>query len=448
MNATPHRSFASLPAVARATLALLLGLAVPTAHATQAEVGNISFVIGRVQVLAASGAARTAAAGDTIHAGDTVITAAGEHAHLRFIDGGFVSVRPGSRLSVEQYDIDPASTAIRFRLEHGVVRSITGDAAQARKERFRLNTPVAAIGVRGTDFVVQADLDEVRAVVNQGAIVVAPFASTCTQQSLGPCVTADARELADHMGRVLLELTSMQPARIRPIGVAGPDQSVPPSPQEPAADRPAVVALESAGVDRALKPARGTEYTSPTVPPLSEVVVPPVAEVTPKRPLVSMRWGRWAGEARAGDSHSVDYATARAAGAISVGDRYAGLFRTPGSSPVLSTQLGQGSFGLHAGEVSLVAASGASSPGTVESGRLDIDFARRRFSTALSLSHPTTGRVGLESAGAVRDDGVFAVRAGDTRVAGAVSVDGKEAGYLFDKIVAQGTLTGTTLWAR
>ncbi len=458
MNASHHRPFAPLPATTSAALALLLGLAVHAAHAAPAEVGRISFVIGRVQVLDVSGQGRAAAAGDPIRAGDTVVTAAGEHAHLRFIDGGFVSVRPGSRLSVEQYDTDPASTAIRFRLEHGVVRSITGEAAQAQKERFRLNTPVAAIGVRGTDFVVQADLDEVRAVVNQGAIVVAPFAGACTQQSLGPCVTADARELADHMGRVLLELSSMQPARIRPIGTAGPDQSVPPSPQEPAAERPAVVALESAGVDRALKPSRAPESPAPAGPaapspaepivPPPEVVAPPATNLPPKLPPVSLRWGRWAGDARTGDTHSVDYATAQAAGAITVGDRYAGLFRTPGDNPVLSTRLGQGSFALHSGEVSLVAASGASSPGTVETGRLDIDFARRRFSTALSLSHPATGRVGLESAGAVRDDGVFAVRAGDTRVAGAVSFDGKEAGYLFDKTLGQGTLTGTTLWTR
>ncbi len=427
MNPKPRNSFALRLAAPGVLLALVAALVPLPALAEADEVGRVSFVIGRVQAVDASGAVRELAVGMPIRAGDTVRTAAGEHAHLRFVDGGFVSVRPGSRLGIEQYDTDPDNTAIRFRLEQGVVRSITGEAAQARKERFRLNTPVAAIGVRGTDFVVQSGLDEARVVVNRGAVVVAPLAGACAQQSLGPCATAEARELTDAMGRVLLELTAMQPPRLRPIGGNGPDQSAPPVPQEPVAERPAVVAMESAGAGRA-------------------IALP--AQLAPSQePPVNLRWGRWAGGPRAGDTHSVDYAAASAAGSITVGDRYAGLFRTSGERPVLSTQLGQGSFRLFSGEVSLVSA-GVISPGRIEGGRLDIDFAQRRFSTTLALSHALTGKVGLASAGAVRDDGVFAVRQGASRVAGAVSLDGKEVGYLFDRVVDQGTLTGTTLWTR
>lgn len=454
MNGKARNLFASLPAFASAAvLALALYAPAPGAQAAAIEVGSVSFVIGRVQVVAASGQVRTLAAGDPVHAGDTVVTAAAEHAHLRFTDGGFVSVRPGSRLSVEEYDTHPDSTAIRFKLEHGVVRSITGRAAQARKERFRLNTPVAAIGVRGTDFVVQADHDGVRAVVNQGAIVVAPFVGGCTQQSLGPCLTVDARELADDMGRVVLELTAMQPPRLRPIGGSGggrgPDQSAPPAPQEPTAENPAVVALESVGMERALMAGRAPEggATTPAVPLPPTATVPPPLELAPQEPT-QLRWGRWGADARAGDTHSVDYASARAQGEITVGTSYVGLFRSAGDSPVLSTQLGQGTFKLFSGEVSLVNAAGAPSPGSVDGGWLKIDFAQRHFSTALSLSHPATGRVGLESAGAVRDDGVFVARDANGRVAGAVSFDGKEAAYLFDKLTAQGMLTGTTLWTR
>ncbi len=449
MNGKARNFFASLSAFATVVvLALALYAPAPGAQAAAIEVGSVSFVIGRVQIIAASGQVRTLATGDPVHAGDTVVTAAAEHAHLRFTDGGFVSVRPGSRLSVEEYDTHPDSTAIRFKLEHGVVRSITGRAAQARKERFRLNTPVAAIGVRGTDFVVQADRDGVRAVVNQGAIVVAPFVGGCTQQSLGPCLTVDALELADDMGRVVLELTAMQPPRLRPIGGSGPDQSAPPAPQEPAAENPAVMALESVGVERALMAGRVPEgsVTDPAAPLPPAELTPPALELAPQP--TQLRWGRWAANAREGDTHSVDYATARAEGTITVGTPYVGLFRSAGGSPVLSTQLGQGTFKLFSGEVSLLSAAGGSSPGSVDGGWLKIDFAQRHFSTALSLSHPATGRVGLESAGAVRDDGVFVAREAGGRVAGAVSLDGKEAGYLFDKLTAQGLLTGTTLWTR
>ena len=35
------------------------------------------------------------------------------------------------------------------------MRSITGQWGEAARDRFRLNTPIAAIGVRGTDFIVE-----------------------------------------------------------------------------------------------------------------------------------------------------------------------------------------------------------------------------------------------------------------------------------------------------
>lgn len=421
-----------MPSSLKVLMVLMFGV---TQVAAAAEVGSVSFVIGRVQVVDASGHVRAVAAGDPIHVGDTCVTAAGEHVHLRFVDGGFVSVRPGSSLQIEEYDTRTENTAIRFKLDHGVARSITGQAAQARKERFRLNTPVAAIGVRGTDFVVQADAEKMRAVVNQGAIVVAPLAGTCTQQSLGPCVTADARELTDDMGRVILELNARRPPQIRTLEGGGPDQAAPPVPQEPVPGQAFIAAVETVAVEHATVPVIGVAEAAQQPSPSAQLPA-------------KLYWGRWMSGARQGDTHSVDYDTANAKGIITVGDRYAGLFRTPGESPVLSMQLGQGTFSLLSGEVSLVSASGATSPGTIENGWLKIDFAQRSFSTALTLSHPATGAVGLESAGAVRDDGVFAVRQGDTRVAGAVSLDGKEAGYLFDKVLGQGALTGTTLWTR
>ena len=95
----------------------------------------------------------------------------GAHVHIRFIDGGMVSVRPLSRLRIEEYSNHLANSrgAIKFQLEQGVVRSVTGDWGEAARDRFRLNTPVAAIGIKGTDFIVRADLVTTQAAVVSGA---------------------------------------------------------------------------------------------------------------------------------------------------------------------------------------------------------------------------------------------------------------------------------------
>ena len=37
------------------------------------------------------------------------------------------------------------------------MRSVTGQWGEASRDRFRLNTPIAAIGVKGTDFVVKVE---------------------------------------------------------------------------------------------------------------------------------------------------------------------------------------------------------------------------------------------------------------------------------------------------
>lgn len=417
--------------------------------AAAADVGEITFVIGKVRIVDAAGVARNAEAGGRVAPGDHIETPAGGHVHLRFIDGGFVSVRPGSSFTLEAYDTDKANTAIRFKLEQGVMRSISGAATQANKERFRLNTPLAAIGVRGTDFVVQSDASGVRAVVNQGAIVVAPFDGACVAQALGPCTTTSARELSDTMGRVLLEMNGVQPARIVPFNGKSPDTGTPPAPQEPSQRQALMVALETAGE----KTARSQSMLDSGANPGSSVTpVPPVTSSLPPVPEpvlpTLLQWGRWSDVVRAGDTMSVSTQEARQGRSVTIGNDYVNLYRTTDNTHPLPSSLGEVAFMLRTGQVALVQSSGASSVGSVDGGWLKIDFSQRSFSTLLNVSHAQTGAVQVQSAGAVSSDGIFSVSQPGSRVAGAVTMDGSQAGYLFDKVVPQGTLSGTTLWKR
>ena len=432
---------------------LSLGVALPAvpAAAGSPSVGKISFAIGAVTVTDSNGRVRTAEAGSEITVGDRIETPAGAHAHIRFIDQGLVSVRPGSILVVEQYTTSGDDVSIRFRLENGVVRSITGDAAKVHKDRFRLNTPLAAIGVRGTDFVVKTDAGSLQAMVNEGAIVVASLGGSCVAQSLGPCSGTNAFELSDAMGRVLLEMSTAQTPRIT---------SRMPSAGQPAQDLPTGTAQEPGGRNQLGVVAEVTTIETKrrlpeqtTTQPLPEPVpvpLPPVVITPPPQPIEppALQWGRRAGPALAGETLSTTHEEASNGRSLIIANKYVGLFREAGASPVLSTQLGQGNFALSGGGASLIQPTGVITGGTVNGGWLRIDFAQRNFATELSLAHPQTGAVLLGATGKMRDDGVFFSTTDSTRVAGAVSFNGKEAGYLFDKTVPLGTLTGTTLWKR
>src|SRR5690606_32999933 len=90
--------------------------------------------------------------GTKLKPGDTIVTGEGGFVHVKMADGGLVAVRPLSLFEIEVFDYrrQAHSDRVRYRLEEGVARSITGAVGETNKESFRLNTPVAAVGVRGT----------------------------------------------------------------------------------------------------------------------------------------------------------------------------------------------------------------------------------------------------------------------------------------------------------
>lgn len=165
-------------------------LANPDQVAATAGVGQVSLLIGQVRVVRKDGQVEALKRGMSVRVGDRVETSASGHVHLRFIDNAAVAVRPDSALEIQAYHFDagqPASSEVRLQVDHGITRSISGRATEVDKSRFRMNTPVAAIGVRGTDFIVQATDARMRASVAEGAIVVSALGEGCSAAGLGPC---------------------------------------------------------------------------------------------------------------------------------------------------------------------------------------------------------------------------------------------------------------------
>ena len=440
----PRKPPAKPVGVVRVLVFSLMLAAAGAACAAAEAVGEVSLAIGVSRVVGERGN-HTVTRGTTVQVGDRIETERGGHVHLRFVDGAYVSVRPGSRLFVEAYRYDaanPRENAVRFRLEEGVVRAISGKLANEARDRFRLNTPIAAIGVRGTDFVVLAETGRVRVAVNSGAIVLAPLGEGCAASALGPCATAAARALSADMGRVMLEFQPQRGApRVVPInGIPGPDQLNPPAPDEPRASSRSTQGCQM-GTTNVLACQESAVRIEPlTLPPV------PLPDVSPLAPP-TLAWGRWSSQAWSGDTISQTYAEARAGRKVTVGNDYYGLFRPEPPLPVLVSNLGRVDFTLRDAQVHLLR-GGAAELGRVDSGWLSVDFAARQFATGIAMSHPLAGSASLEAAGTVRSDGIFAVRNADGRVAGALTVDGKEAGYFFERGVPAGTFIGITRWGR
>jgi hypothetical protein len=411
--------------------------------AASEPVGEVSLAIGVSRVVSGEGRARPVSRAMPVHVGDRIETERGGHIHVRFADGAYVAVRPGSRLTVESYLYDPVrpqESAIRFRLEQGVVRAVSGKGAEAARERFRLNTPIAAIGVQGTDFVVATEPDRVRVAVHSGAIVLAPLGDNCRADALGPCSTAAARRLSADMGQVMLEFQPQQGApRLVPLSsVLPPDRINPTTPQDATGGQSAQTTS-----DATTEVLAAEAVTRPIPPPPTVQPPPPPPPPTP----TTLVWGRWAPGAWTGDTMSLPYADASAGRRVTVGNDYYALFRTESSPSTLVSNLGRVDFTLRDAQVHLLRGNVAD-PGRVDNAWLSVDFTARQFATGVAMSHPAVGSTSLQASGAVREDGMFAVRNADGRVAGALSLDGREAGYFFERPVTNGTFIGITRWNR
>ena len=84
----------------------------------------------------------------------------------------------------------------------------------------------------------------------------------------------------------------------------------------------------------------------------------------------------------------------------------------------------------------------------VDNGTLSVDFSRSTFATQLGVSSPTLGVDNVLASGTIGKDGVMRSTSANAIVQGATTLDGKEAGYLFEKNLATGALRGVTLWGR
>lgn len=428
--------------------ALVLMIGVPSVSASvlpdqsQATiVGEATLVIGVARVVSAAGQVVPAEKGAAIRVGDRIETGTGGHVHVRFVDGGRVSVRPISRLQIESYAHSsdrPALSAIKFRLDEGVVRSITGSWGEAARDRFRLNTPMAAIGVKGTDFIVQSGSESTLVSVYSGAVLMAPLAGGC-QATLGPCLNGGEKLLSEDMKGQMLEMSrqhasaQLVPMEAQAVGRTRPAMLASVDTQRSGKSLAADSHGDTTADKTAMSESRGANVAALVQPHASQLV-----------------WGRFA-QPWEGDQFSKSFEEARQSRESTIGNGVYGLFREPAAMAAAAQTEGSANFRLTAGVASLrpeglpVAMAQAV---YVDGGTLGVDFTRATFATTLRLSSPVLGAQSVQSQGVVLSGGIFQSRGGDAFVAGAFSNDRREAGYFFEKTLPAGGLTGITLWGR
>ena len=122
-----------------------------------AVAGRTDFVIGGVTVAGKDGRERLLTRGAELDNGDLVRTNDGR-AQIRFTDGAYVSLQPNTEFGVTDYRYEGRTDGNErgfFGLLKGAMRTVTGAIGRINRSAYRITTPTATVGIRGTGGVIE-----------------------------------------------------------------------------------------------------------------------------------------------------------------------------------------------------------------------------------------------------------------------------------------------------
>ncbi|HYC45976.1 MAG TPA: FecR domain-containing protein [Burkholderiales bacterium] len=141
-------------------LTLVLGLfwaAFAAAAASDDYAGVVKTVRGTVAIERA-GARLPAAPGTRLQQGDRIVTGATGYIGATLRDDTLLTLGPNGVLSLDSYAFDAKTHEGSFlaSLTKGVLSVVTGLIARRSPDAFAVKTPISTMGVRGTEFIVEA----------------------------------------------------------------------------------------------------------------------------------------------------------------------------------------------------------------------------------------------------------------------------------------------------
>ncbi len=120
-------------------------------------VGVAETAFGEVVAQTRSGEQRVLLTGSRVFDGDRLITGEDSQVTLKMADGAILYLYHDTEFVIEAYEYLPESTVGKsvYKLVRGGLRSVTGVISNRKNDRYQLKTPVATIGIRGTDYLVR-----------------------------------------------------------------------------------------------------------------------------------------------------------------------------------------------------------------------------------------------------------------------------------------------------
>jgi hypothetical protein len=118
--------------------------------------GTVQHLSGTMSVQRADGSVRLLSERSQVRVGDIITTERDSYAQVKFSDGGTVTLRPSTQVRLDEYRFaegQPQNDGFAMGLLKGGLRKVTGlIGKRGNRDAFRLSTPTATVGIRGTEF--------------------------------------------------------------------------------------------------------------------------------------------------------------------------------------------------------------------------------------------------------------------------------------------------------
>jgi hypothetical protein len=172
-----------------------------------------------------------------IRSGDRIRTGRDGRVALRFADGAQMSIQGGSEFRVDSYVFDQDRQRGFFELIKGSIRVVSGRIGKRDPQDWRLTTPTATIGIRGTEFTVDQTVCPVsgctdglvsglKVAVIAGRVAVTSLAGTVEVPAGATLALADALTRREPVSPTVTP--ARPPGRSRPAGAPAVGPAAPP----------------------------------------------------------------------------------------------------------------------------------------------------------------------------------------------------------------------------
>ena len=139
--------------------ALALGLAITALPALAQDYAGVVKTARGTTTIERAGKQIAVAPGVQLQQGDRIVTGSNGYMGVTMRDDTLLTLGPGTTVSLDRYAFDPKTHDGNFlaSMTKGMLSVVTGLIAKREPDNFAVKTRVSTMGVRGTEFIIEAN---------------------------------------------------------------------------------------------------------------------------------------------------------------------------------------------------------------------------------------------------------------------------------------------------